>query len=307
MQVVSNQYLCCVEELYSLELNYLFCRGPVYGLTLLYKWRPEEKDDRPVLKEYKDLFFANQVINNACVTQAILSILTNCSRIDIGPVLSGLKEFAKDFPSELKALAINNYAAIRDVHNSFARPEFEEQVGDGEEDAVCHFISYFPVKDVLYEFDGMKEGPISLGKCKRNGDEWLKTALPVIQERIEFFSKNGIRFNLLVLTQNKKDFYTAQLEELQHKKGDILEQLEAEDSMDADSEAIEEVKALLAETDSQIEDFTRLLAEEEERSKQWKEDNIRHKHNYIPFLFNFLKILAEKKQLEALIDKAKKS
>jgi ubiquitin carboxyl-terminal hydrolase L5 len=54
----------------------------------LFKWQqdPAGVEKKEPLKEYdEELFFANQVINDACATYALLSILMNRAKdLDIG-------------------------------------------------------------------------------------------------------------------------------------------------------------------------------------------------------------------------------
>jgi ubiquitin carboxyl-terminal hydrolase L5 len=58
-----------VEEVYSLEDESLLQQlGKIYGFIFLFKWQ-KETNLKPVLENYsEDLFFAHQVITNACAT-----------------------------------------------------------------------------------------------------------------------------------------------------------------------------------------------------------------------------------------------
>lgn len=88
----------------------------MYGLIFLFKWR-HEKDDRPVAREVPHVFFANQVINNACATQAILSVLLNCHQLDLGSELGTFKEFTAEFPPELKGKDMLSLLPHRACHS----------------------------------------------------------------------------------------------------------------------------------------------------------------------------------------------
>lgn len=138
------------------------------------------KDDEPQGTVVQDsrvekLFFAKQVIQNACATQAILSVLLNVNHPDIqlGTTLNDFKDFTQSFDAYNRGLALSNASQIRTVHNSFARQtlfELDNSKNQKDED-VYHFISYLPIDGRLYELDGLKEGPIDLGAI---GDQnWL--------------------------------------------------------------------------------------------------------------------------------------
>ena len=68
-----------------------------------------------------------QTIQNACGTQALLSVLLNKDghdegNVDIGPNLKDFREFTSAVPADLRGKALSKSDLITDVHNSFARP-----------------------------------------------------------------------------------------------------------------------------------------------------------------------------------------
>lgn len=48
-----------------------------------------------------DCSWVSQLIPNSCATHALLSVLLNCSSVDLGPTLSRMKDFTKGFSPEV--------------------------------------------------------------------------------------------------------------------------------------------------------------------------------------------------------------
>merc|ERR550537_599060 len=147
----------------------------VHGLIFLFKWRQETREGVSIGQNNPDIFFAQQVIPNACATQAILSVLMNSADVDVGPHLKEFKEFTAGLDAQMRGLAISNSEVIRRAHNSFHRQSSFEIIQDkdsGGEDAF-HFVGYIAHGGKLYELDGLKPGPILLGEA---GAGWLEAA-----------------------------------------------------------------------------------------------------------------------------------
>lgn len=90
-----------VEELWSLDAEEFKNLGLVHGLIFLFKFLKNEEPTGSVVSDSRldDIFFAKQVIQNACATQAILSLLLNMDHSDItlGQTLGDFKEFTQSF------------------------------------------------------------------------------------------------------------------------------------------------------------------------------------------------------------------
>eukprot|EP00218_Dolichomastix_sp_CCMP3274_P008514 CAMPEP_0170143268 /NCGR_PEP_ID=MMETSP0033_2-20121228/9855_1 /TAXON_ID=195969 /ORGANISM="Dolichomastix tenuilepis, Strain CCMP3274" /LENGTH=329 /DNA_ID=CAMNT_0010379703 /DNA_START=70 /DNA_END=1059 /DNA_ORIENTATION=+ len=295
-----------VEELVSMDLDSLRRIEPVYGFIFLFQYQKGQTawdSKRPVCTELPpDLFFASQVISNACATQAILSILLNRPEIELGQELAGLKEFTRDFPPELKGMAISNSDKIRAAHNSFARPDpiVEESRMATEKDEVFHFVSYVPVDGVLYELDGLKAGPIKLGDVPEGGD-WLELVTPAIFERIERSAQGNEKFSLMAIIKDRRVVLRERIAELETTKNEKLAQLQAQMAAATSDERRQEIEneAMVSVSGVEIEIGERIAEVEQEEQKfvQWREENVRRRWDYFPFIYHTLRVLAEKNML----------
>ena len=287
------------------DMDYLSSEiDPVFGLIFLFKYMHNSGYTPNVLSHWDpDLFFAKQVIQNACATQAILGVLmNNTDKIDIGPTLKEFKSFTSDMDPNLKGLAIANSEKIREEHNKFSRPEpfifTKEKAEDGDD--VFHFVAYVHFKKNIYEIDGLQEGPILI---KENVEEknWVNEVKPEIINRINLYCQNEIKFNLLKVIPSiidkakslendliKRKIYIENLLGIGAHEGDFGD-IEKEYS----KLSKEQLNKCLSDFESEIQKNKYIIAEEEEKLKKSRQENERRQHNYIPFVFECLKLMAE--------------
>jgi ubiquitin carboxyl-terminal hydrolase L5 len=271
-----------VEELYCLDFDQLSDFKPIYGLIFLFKYRPGEELSGKLDFDNKDVYFSQQVISNACATQAIVNLLLNLdqSQVKLGETLDQFRNFSQELDPPSRGLCLSNSQEIRSVHNSFSRPNFLEiEGGKGSKEDSYHFVTYVPVKGHVYELDGLKDAPIDLGVIPE-GKDWLSIVHEVLSTRITRHTGNEITFNLLAVVADRKKQLESQLKELM------------ESGMESDEKA------------SEICRIQMLIESEDEKFTRYRNENIRRRHNYLPFIVELLKILAKENKLTSLVEKA---
>mmetsp|Transcript_40594 Transcript_40594/g.83036 ORF Transcript_40594/g.83036 Transcript_40594/m.83036 type:complete len:366 (-) Transcript_40594:416-1513(-) len=319
-----------VEEIVTMEDSEFASLAPIYGFIFLFKWTQEMAKmhtGSSTCVENHNLYFAKQVINNACGTQALLNIMMNAEGIQLGDELTNFKSFTADFPPDLKGEAMSNSDMIRVSHNSFARPEpfeMEERTATKEDD-VYHFTAYMPVGGKLWELDGLQQGPILLGDLEPDAPWWRKV-VPMLQERIQRYSATEIRFNLLAVCQNKRQASLGQLGQLRAKSNMLRaallshgidppeddgmelgesEEAEAEgEPEDCTDQSPEQLQEALSECQVRAAQLRQVVGEEEERACRYQRENARRRHNFVPFIFQLLQGLAKEKALGGLMKEA---
>lgn len=212
------------EDIYSIDKDSFESLSPLYGIIFLFKYgrvdrMHAEDGNRPIDGEYdkqyqdKGIFFANQTIQNACGTQAILNVLLNVPGLNVGDELSNFKSFVEGFDGEMSGSTISNSELIRAAHNSFSPPalfvdEDKNQPPpdqDDKDDGLFHFIGYMNIHGRIYELDGLKSFPIVHETCNSQ-DEFFDKLPNVLGRRIAKYG-NELRFTLLGITRDRLEYF----------------------------------------------------------------------------------------------------
>ncbi|XP_076042988.1 ubiquitin carboxyl-terminal hydrolase calypso [Oratosquilla oratoria] len=233
-----------VEEIYDLQKAF---EGKVYGFIFLFRWIEERRSRRKIIDHsdnyvreesiVNNMFFAQQMVPNSCATHSLVSVLLNCSGLDLGPTLSRLKTHTVGMDPENKGWAIGNTPELANAHNSHAAPQARRRhdktpgvptssrVSNAE---TFHFVSYVPINGRLFELDGLKPSPIDHGPWQE-GEDWTEKFRRVITERLGIATGgepyHDIRFNLMAVVPDKIKAFRVKLSSLRRDRQTILEAL----------------------------------------------------------------------------------
>ncbi|KAF3927140.1 hypothetical protein ABW20_dc0100093 [Dactylellina cionopaga] len=169
-----------VSELYSLDEDAVNELGPILGLIFLSRWREDASEEAEANCPHNNVWFANQISENSCASLAMLNILFNSESVALGEELSQFKTFTNLLTPPLKGLCLQNFEFLRKIHNSFARrseilhnnldtmdsyrnKKSTQVEGSSGTETAYHFVAYVPSDGKVWELDGLRRQPVSLG------------------------------------------------------------------------------------------------------------------------------------------------
>ncbi|CAG8536265.1 17131_t:CDS:2 [Dentiscutata erythropus] len=320
--------------------------GEIYGLVFLFKMIGDVSGDvkglhkdvkyEPIDELPKNVYFANQVVENACATLAVLNIVLNCPQLEID---QELKEF-KGFTRELPPAASSTFYLTHPEEALVVEEAMTTKKGRGKKiiDEVIgeayHYIAYVPVDGEAWQLDGLYPHPVSLGKYS-NEKRWYEAARGEINERINGFFVEQIEYVLLAITKDELGIHQDRIKDCMYIKGlaeNRLDKLSSSwrevDSKDIDLLFTEEDGIRVVNRGNYVADFENLtschdnfekikelrtkmvntiqfLFEEIEIEKKRKEvEKERRTFDYGPFFREFISILHERGELKRLLDAA---
>lgn len=153
----------------------------VLGLVFLFKWDEHSAESTDTTSN--DVYFARQIVKDACATQALISILLNTDA-DLGSQLAEFKAKTMAMSPDERGMAIGTAEFLRNAHNSFDDSVNLKQKSADHGAAAFHFVAYVPVNKTVYELDGLKNYPRKVGTVE-DETKWFESAIRDIESRIE--------------------------------------------------------------------------------------------------------------------------
>ncbi|CCL98478.1 uncharacterized protein FIBRA_00476 [Fibroporia radiculosa] len=194
-----------VTEIYDIEpwaVDHLSPHGLIFCYLCTDEKNGTKRYDNIDDPDAERVWFANQLSNDACATQAILNVLLNCPGIELGDELQDFRVETEHMSSVMKGLAISGSHFIRKAHNSLARPAdirgsiqsiaaatlesnktknappakkqrtatssatHKKKAAESTENQqdMYHFIGYVPAHNKVWELDGLRRSALEVGE-----------------------------------------------------------------------------------------------------------------------------------------------
>ena len=266
-----------VEEILSFD-SLENSNNPIYGLIFISKYIKNIIETPNIISNYdKDLFFSKQLLENQNATQALLSIiLNNEDKIEIGQNLKEIKLNMNEMDYIKKGIFLSNCEILKKEHNKF---KILETNSNDEDDDIYHFVTFIHFKNAIYEIDGLREGPILIEE-NIEFKNWISKVIPYLKEKINLFSNNEIKFNLMALLPDKLEQLNAEKELLLEQKNYIEEKLKGNNEISKENKFEElnemnkeQLEQKLEKIEKEINDCNNGINIEKMKNNKKKEDN----------------------------------